>query len=178
VLREHIALQGTHEEKRGRWRIGRSKNAGSGCAFKVVDDDAQSASRRTVFCGSVEWQENRCAACVLVHGQHEARGNHALHEGNESFGKIAKNNARIAVRGVDRDQIEHALRRLDVVRPLHRGAKQSFLRVGVTKKGRRRDAQLLCDLGERRGGESLGRKDAPGAVQKLIAADGRWPAHL
>ena len=178
MLREHVTLQRAHEEQRGCRRISSSKHAGFGRALEVIDHEPQPPPRRTVFGGRVEGQENRRATRVLVHRQHEAGGDHALHERNEAFCEIAKNDASIAVRGVDGRQVEHALRRLNVVGPLHRGAKESFLGGSVTEKGCRGDAQLRCDLGKRRGRESLGREDTSGTVQQLIAADGRRSAHL
>jgi hypothetical protein len=177
VLCEHVALERSHEQQGGGWRIGDAQHSRAGGALEIVDDDAQAAARWTVFAARVEWQDDGRPVGVGVHGHDQARRDHALHERDEALRQPAQYGARILER-VRRGEIANALRRLDDIAGLHRGAEQGLFRPCMPEDRRGCYPELGGDVGERRCRETLCPEDAPGAVEELLAVDGGWAAHL
>jgi hypothetical protein len=61
--------------------------------------------------------------------------------------------------------------------PSHRETEELLFRVDMAQHGSRRDAQLRCNIGERRPLEPLYCEDPPGGFKKLLSRDPRRPAH-
>jgi len=177
VLRQHVSLERSHEEKGGGWWVGNAESTGLRSALKVVDDNTQTATWRAVVVAGVEWQHHRCPVGIRVHGHDEASADHPLHERDEPLGQPAQDDARIFA-GVRRSEIEDAPGRLHDVICLHCGAEECLLRFDVAEDGGGGDAQVGGDVGESGGREALGGEDAPGVFEELVAVDGRRAAHL
>lgn len=157
-------------------RVSDADHARFGGAAEVVADDAEAAARGVVGV-RIERQDDRRPLGVGVHGQDDARGQDPLHERHELLGHAAEDDPRIA-RGIDRRQVEDALRRLDDVAAGHRLAEEGLLRLHVPQQRRGGDSQLRGDVGQGGGVEALQGEDTAGRLQDLIAVDACRASHL
>ena len=99
-----------------------------------------------------------------------------LGERHEPFGDAPEDDARIGP-GVNALELDDERRRLRQLRA-HRCTEQLLLRSRVTQDGRRSDAELAGDVGERRRVEALGGEDAPCRFQQLLPGNPCRAAHL
>ena len=174
-MEEHVALQRSHEEQRGRLRIADAQPSRRSGAAEVAGDDGKPAARRAVRL--IEGQYQRSAPRVSVHGYDDAAGDDALGEGNELGGDAAEDDARV---GLARrtHQIADGRRNLDRLAAAHGLGEERVLGVDVAEERGGGDAELAGDVGQRGGGEALGGEDTAGGLDDLIAADARRAAHL
>ena len=110
-----------------------------------------------------------------MHRQDDVLSNRPARERNPLLGQAAQDDARIGC-SVDRIEPQYTFGKSDAA--AHRGREECLFRREVAKDGGGCDVQIARDVGERRRGEALLRERHAGAVQDLIAADRRRPAHL
>lgn len=173
-MKEDVRNERSHEQERGRAWIGDADRARFARAPEVARHDREAAARRAVFAARIERNDQRGIA-ALVHGEDEVLHDGRSGERHPLFGDAPEDDARIR-RGIDVLELENAVRQLDAA--AHGRFEQRLFRIEMTKDGGRSDAELACDIGERRRREALLREHAPGGVEDLLAADGRRPAHL
>lgn len=98
-----------------------------------------------------------------------------FHERNELLGDASQHHPRIGA-GVKLAQCQDEIRGCRDA-AAHRKAKKLPFRVDMSQYGRRRNAQLGRDVGERGGLEPLYCEDAPRGFEKLIARNPWRAAH-
>ena len=72
VVEEHVALQGAHEEKRARTRIGDTHRPRLVGAGEVSGDQEKRSTRWRVLSRRIEGQLERSSHRVLAHGHDDA----------------------------------------------------------------------------------------------------------
>lgn len=172
-MEEDVRVKGAEEEQGGRARIVEADDAGGGGAAEVVGQDLHAPARRAVRLVGIKGNHERARAAV--HVDREVRGDRVLHEGNEVLGEGAEHDARIGGR-IDVRQLGHELRHFDLGRT-HGLGEQGLLRFDVAEDGGGGDAELLRDVGERRGLVALGGEDAGGGGEELGAGDAGRASH-
>ena len=173
-MEKDVGLQRSHEQECRSARVFDADDAGLGGAAEVVGNDAQSAARRRILGADVERQNDRCLRAP-VHVDGEVLGDGVRDERHELLGQPPQHDARVlgAAGGLE---MNDGGRHLDVPRAHGRG-EEGLLRLGVTQHGRRRDAKLRGDVGQRRGLEAFRREDPAGGLEDIVAGDGGWAAH-
>jgi hypothetical protein len=172
-VKKDVGVQGTEEEKRRGPRVLDADDTGGGGAAEVAGQDLHPAAGRAVGFVGIERDDERPRALVHVDG--EVRRDGVLDERHETLRKGAEDDARIGG-GIDGRERGDEFRHLDLPRP-HGLGEQGLLRIDVTEHGRRRDAELLRDAGQRRRLVSPGGKDAGSRGEELLAGDARRTSH-
>jgi len=175
VVKEHVALQRSHEEERGGAGIANVQYAGLHRAPHVVRHQLERALGR-IFAFGIERQNERRSPRVFERGDNEPRCDDAGDEWDDLLSQPAKNDRRVDG-GVDRGEIEHTLRWVDETAALHRLGEERRFRVDVTEDCGRGDADFAGDVGQRGSFEALLGKQAPGAGQDVFATNAWWAAH-
>jgi len=176
VVKEHVSLERSHEEKRGRTRLAKVQHACPGGPAHVVRDELQGTFWWILAFGA-ERKDERRPLRALIRGDDDARGDDAGDEWNDLQGQPAEHEARIG-RGVDGSEIPHTGRGIDQSAAPHGLGEECVLGIDVTENRRGGNAKLPGDLGQRGGVEAFRREDAARAVHDLLAADACWPSHL
>jgi hypothetical protein len=172
LVQRHVRVERPHEEERRGARIVDAHAAGRGGAGEVVRDDRDAAAGRAVGRVGVERHDERPRP--PVHVDDDVLGDALLGERHEPLREAAQHGARVVLRGVH--TLELGDERWNA--PTHRGEEERLLRAEVPEDGRRRDAELAGDVGERRAVEALRRERLARRREDLIAADPRGSAHL
>lgn len=166
-------MERAEEEEGGRARILEADDARLRGAAEVVGEDFDAAARRAVRLVRIERHDERARA--LVHEDGDVRGDRVLHERDELLGERAEDDARVGGR-IDALQRIDEFRHPDLPRP-HGLGEQRLLRIDVAEDGGGGDAELLRDVGERRGLEALRGKDLGGSGEELVSGDAGRASH-
>jgi hypothetical protein len=166
-MKQHVSLQGAHEEQCACARIGHVHRPGLVRASEVSSDEQKRAARRRVLRCRIERQLQRGPHCVFAHGHDDARREDACDEWHDLFSNATKDDAGIGFR-IDSRQLANGGRRIHRLARGHRLGKESFLRSDVPKNRSGRDSQRCADLGERPLFESPSRENASGRFKDLF----------
>lgn len=163
------------EQKRQRVGVALSNDTGLHGAAEVVGNHPEGASRRCLFRGRVERNDQRGLSGAHVHLHRDRRADHRLQERHYLLRESAKDNRRSGG-GVAQDEILESFREAQLP-PAHRRGKELLLGREVTEDRSRRDAELSGDV--RQGGRretALGECGLCG-VENVFAANTRGTTH-
>ena len=168
MVKEHVALERSHEEKSGGARVRHSHRAGVVCPGEIAGQELERATGGRVLLARIERQLERRANGVLAHGDDDARREDASDEWNDLLRDAAENDARVSAR-IDIGQFQNRHRGIDWFSCRHRLGKERFLRTDVPQDRRRRHTNRGPDLSERGLFEAARREDTSSRVEDLGA---------
>ena len=172
---EDVRLKLAEEEQRERARIGAADRPRVDGALEVAADRSEHEPRRRLRGTSIERNDERRLPRGEMHLHRDRGADDRADERDELLGETSEHDPRIH-RRIDARQLFDERRHADVARA-HRGAEELLLRRHVPQNRRRRDAEIVGDVGQRRGGKSAIGEGVSGGFEDLFAGDARGASH-